>query len=155
AATSAGFIRVNVHVGTMATDQGVIEGNAAETLRARKALGAERVAIFADLMVKHATPIVAVDPSTAAGELRERGLADAILLTGDVTGSPADPVLVRRVRDATDAPVVVASGVSEENALTLAELADGFIVGTSIKENGVSDAPIDLQRAQHLVSLLK
>src|SRR3954451_23107706 len=60
AATGAAFVRVNVHTGAMLTDQGIVEGRAAETLRKRGALAAE-VLIFADHMVKHATPMVAVD----------------------------------------------------------------------------------------------
>jgi membrane complex biogenesis BtpA family protein len=51
-AAGADFIRVNVHVGATATDQGVIEGRAAETLRLRAALGAD-VAIWSDVHVKH------------------------------------------------------------------------------------------------------
>src|SRR4051812_25609976 len=60
AATGAAFIRVNVHSGAMQTDQGIIEGRAAETLRKRAAIAPE-VLIFADHMVKHAAPLVAID----------------------------------------------------------------------------------------------
>src|SRR3990172_12351029 len=44
AAVGASFIRVNVHTGVYATDQGLIEGRAAEALRYRKQLGS-RIAI--------------------------------------------------------------------------------------------------------------
>ena len=53
--TGATFIRINVHIGAMVTDQGLIEGQAAETLRLREALNSD-IAILADIGVKHATP---------------------------------------------------------------------------------------------------
>ena len=154
-ATSSSFIRVNVHVGTMATDQGVIDGEAADTLRYRRALGAEDVAIFADLLVKHASPIVEVDPVEASRELRERGLADAVLITGRATGAPADTAFLSRVRSGLDAPLLVASGVTAANIRTFAPSCDGFIIGTSIKHDGRSDAPVDPDRAKEMVSALK
>ena len=62
AATGARFIRVNIHTGAMLTDQGVIEGCAADTLRLRESLGCgpnstNPIAILADVGVKHAVPI--------------------------------------------------------------------------------------------------
>lgn len=155
AATSASFIRVNVHIGTMATDQGLIDGEAADTLRFRSSLGADDVSVFADLLVKHARPLVDTDPMEAAHELRERGLADAILITGSATGAAADIELVRGVRREVDAPLLVASGVTEENIAELSAICDGFIIGTSIKEGGKSEAPVDRDRAGRIVSALK
>ena len=77
AATGAAFIRVNVHTGAMLTDQGIIEGDAYATLRKRASL-APNVLIFADHLVKHATPLAEVDPIQSARDLRLRGLADAL-----------------------------------------------------------------------------
>src|SRR5919112_5093978 len=86
AATGAAFIRVNVHTGAYVTDQGIIEGDAYATLRKRAALAPD-VLIFADSLVKHATPLGDVSPK----DLRERGLADAVIVTGSETGAAADP----------------------------------------------------------------
>ncbi|MHC4730305.1 MAG: BtpA/SgcQ family protein, partial [Planctomycetota bacterium] len=58
-AVGASFVRVNVHTGVVATDQGLVEGRAAETLRVRAALGAEAVKIVADAHVKHGRPLYA------------------------------------------------------------------------------------------------
>src|ERR1700682_1459178 len=80
AATGASCIRVNVHGGAMVADQGVIEGEAAETLRRRTVLAPE-VMIFADHDVKHATPLGADDPLQSARDLRLRGLADALIVS--------------------------------------------------------------------------
>jgi uncharacterized protein len=150
-ATGAAFIRVNIHTGVLATDQGLIEGTAAETLRLRRSLGADDIAIFADLLVKHASPLTETDPAEAALELRERGLTDAILLTGRATGAAADLDQLRAVRDATDAPLLVASGITAENAAHYLQHCDGLIVGTSLKEDGRTDAPVDPARARAFV----
>lgn len=131
AATGAAFIRVNVHTGAMVTDQGIIQGEAAETLRARSLLG-PGIAIFADVLVKHAAPLGDLDPIQAAKDLRLRGLADALIVTGAETGAAADPARIDLLRGAVDAPLIVGSGVTAENAASFAA-ADGAIVGTSLK----------------------
>ncbi len=138
AATGAAFIRVNVHTGAMLTDQGIIEGDAYTTLRKRASLAPD-VSIFADHLVKHATPLAKVDPVQSARDLRLRGLADAIIVTGAETGAAADPARLRTLRDAVDAPLLLGSGLTTENAHLFAD-ADGAIVGTSIQRDGSVDA---------------
>ena len=64
-AAGAAFIRVNVLVGVSATDQGFIEGAAAELLRARARLGVD-VRILADVHVKHAVCVSQPDIALAA-----------------------------------------------------------------------------------------
>lgn len=135
AATGASFIRVNVHTGAMVTDQGVIEGDAYATLRKRAALAPD-VLIFADYLVKHATPLGEVSPK----DLRHRGLADALIVSGAETGAAADPARLQALREAVpEAPLLLGSGLTVANAAQFAE-ADGAIVGTSIKTNEVVDA---------------
>ena len=153
AVTGAAFIRVNVHTGAMLTDQGLIEGRAAETLRLRARIAPD-VAIFADHMVKHAVPLGAVDLVQSAKDLRERGLADAIIVTGGETGSAPDLVRVRTLRDALDAPLIVGSGVNAGNAATFA-IADATIVGTALKVNGRVENPVDIQRSIAIVKAIK
>jgi membrane complex biogenesis BtpA family protein len=154
AATGAAFIRVNIHTGAMLTDQGIIEGGAAETLRLRARLAPDLL-IFADHMVKHASPLVPADETQAAKELRERGLADAIIVSGNETGREPDRARFAAVRKAlSDAPIVIGSGLTEANAVTFAA-ADGAIVGTSIKAGGSVDAPVDRDRVARLVSAFK
>ena len=140
AATGASFIRVNVHTGAMLTDQGIVEGDAYATLRKRASLAPD-VLIFADHLVKHATPLAAVDPIQSARDLRLRGLADALIVTGAETGAAADPARLRVLRDAVDAPLLIGSGLTADNARDFAD-ADGAIVGTSIQRNGVVDAAL-------------
>jgi membrane complex biogenesis BtpA family protein len=134
AATGAAFIRVNIHAGAMVTDQGIIEGDAYATLRKRAAI-APNVLIFADYLVKHATPL----GETSAKDLRERGLADALIVTGVATGAAADPSRLRELREQVDAPLLLGSGLTADNASQFSD-ADAAIVGTSLKTNGAVDA---------------
>lgn len=138
AATGAAFIRVNVHTGAMVTDQGIIEGDAYTTLRKRASLAPD-VLLFADHLVKHAAPLAAVDEVHSARDLRLRGLADALIVTGAETGAAADPARLATLREAVDAPLLVGSGLTAENAHTFRD-ADGAIVGTSVKRDGSVDA---------------
>ena len=157
AATGAAFIRVNVHTGVMFTDQGVIEGEAAETLRMRVAL-APHVLIFADHLVKHATPPPGVDVVQSAKDLRLRGLADVVIVSGSETGAAADPERLALLRDAIDAPLLLGSGLTAANAATYTSAradADGAIAGTSIKRDADVDAPVDVRRVEELVKAFK
>jgi membrane complex biogenesis BtpA family protein len=138
AATGAAFIRVNVHTGAMVTDQGIIEGDAYTTLRKRASLAPD-VLLFADHLVKHAAPLAAVDEVQSARDLRLRGLADALIVTGAETGAAADPARLATLREAVDAPLLVGSGLTAGNAQFFRD-ADGAIVGTSVKRDGFVDA---------------
>jgi hypothetical protein len=150
AATGAAFIRVNIHTGAAVTDQGIIEGDAYATLRARAALAPD-VLVFADHLVKHATPMGEV----SAKDLRLRGLADALIVTGAETGAAADPARIAALREELgDAPLLVGSGLSASNAAQFRE-ADGAIVGTSIKEGGAVDGPVDAHRVAEIVNAFK
>jgi membrane complex biogenesis BtpA family protein len=154
AATGAAFIRVNVHTGAMVTDQGIIEGDAYATLRKRAALAPD-VLIFADHLVKHATPLGAVDVIQSAKDLRHRGLADALIVSGAETGAPADAARLATLRAALeDTPILLGSGLSEENAGAFG-VADGAIVGTSVKIDGHVDAAVDAARVERLVRAFK
>lgn len=146
AMTGARFVRINVHTGAYVTDQGLIEGRAAETLRYRATLDAE-VAIFADVHVKHATPLSTLSLDQTAEETAYRGLADALIVTGSTTARPADRSDVVRVKQAVpDRPVFVGSGVTPETIAETLTVADGVIVGTALKTGGQTDADLDASR---------
>jgi membrane complex biogenesis BtpA family protein len=153
-ASGARFFRVNVHTGVTATDQGLIEGKAWETLRERERLGSDAV-LMADVLVKHGAPLGPADPdpADAARDAVSRGLADALLVTGAATGAPVDEDVLRAVREAVPGtPVLLASGLDPRNAPRLFPLADGAVVGTSVKRGGVPGGPVDRGRARRLVS---
>lgn len=154
AVTGAAFIRVNVHTGAMLTDQGLIEGRAAETIRMRERLRVA-VAVFADHLVKHAVPLAPVDAAQSAKDLRMRGLADAVIVSGAGTGAAPEADRLRVIRTALpDAPLLLGSGLTAANAAEFAE-ADGAIVGTAIKRGADVDAPVVREEVERLVAAFK
>lgn len=157
-AVGGAFVRINVLSGVYAADQGLLEGDAAGTLRYRRAIGAEPpgpgggVRIFADVHVKHAAPMAPRPISEAAGETAYRAHADGLIVSGTGTGKPTDLEDLRAVRAAVpDRPLWVGSGATPENAASLLAIADGLIVGTSIKRGGQTTAPVDPDAARRFV----
>ena len=145
------FIRVNVHTGAMLTEQGLIEGNAYETLRYRQQI-CPRTQIFADVHVKHAVPLGNWTIEDAARDTVERGLADALIVSGAGTGLAAEIADVERVRrTAPAARILLGSGTTLANVRDFLPAADGFIVGSSLKLGGKLSAPVDPQRVAALV----
>ncbi|WP_049919975.1 BtpA/SgcQ family protein [Halobiforma nitratireducens] len=153
AAADADFVRVNVHVGTAATDQGILEGRAHETIRLRERLEAD-VAVLADVHVKHATPVGETGIEQAAEETVGRGKADGVLVSGSGTGAETSLEDVRRVSSAVpDTPVLVGSGVTAETAGDFLEAgADGLVVGTALKEDGETTNPVASSRVASVVA---
>lgn len=152
AATGAPFIRVNVLVGTMYTDQGPIVGQAASVARLRKEIspGTE---IWADVMVKHATPPPGSDIARMTADTVERGLADAVIVSGTATGVPADSALGAKVRASVGdgTRVVIGSGATPDNLEELMAFADTVIVGSYLKVDGDAGRPVDPERARRMV----
>ena len=153
-ATGCDFIRVNVHYGVMATDEGIVEGEAHETTRRRRSLNAD-VQILADVLVKHATPVGQTDLGHVAQETTRRALADGLIVSGPATGQPTNSFDVSVVRRAVpDGFVLVGSGVDEKNACRILEHADGAIVGTSLKREGIVTNPVDPARVRRLAAII-
>lgn len=150
-AAGARFIRVNVLCGARLTDQGILEGIAADLLRDRARLGAD-VKILADVDVKHSAPLASRPIEEEAEETLQRGGADGLVVSGPGTGKPADPRKLRAVRKAArGAPVFVGSGVSAENVGDYLPWADGFLVGTWLKRDGSVTAPVDPARVKMIL----
>ncbi|MBC6421179.1 MAG: BtpA/SgcQ family protein [Hormoscilla sp. SP5CHS1] len=148
---NASFIRVNVLTGVMATDQGLIEGQAHQLLRYRRELGSD-VKILADVLVKHGSPLGTPSLTAVVQETIERGLADGVIISGQTTGSPpSQSDLQVAYAAAKGTPVFVGSGANWENISTLMAAADGVIVSSSLKRHGQIDQPIDPIRVSQFV----
>jgi len=151
AACGGSFIRVNVHTGAMLTDQGIIEGDAHGTLRYRERI-CPAASIFADVHVKHAVPLGDFEIEDSAHDTLERGLADALIISGTGTGRVADIADVQRVREACPtAKILLGSGIAIDNIREFLRYADGVIVGTSVKTGGKLFNPVDPKRVAALV----
>jgi membrane complex biogenesis BtpA family protein len=159
AAADAAFVRVNVHTGVRATDQGWLEGQAHKTMRLRDRLDAD-VSVFVDIDVKHSASPVDRDLDSLVRETIDRGLADGLIVSGTETGSAADSGTLDRVLAARDdcapeVPVLVGSGVTPDNAAALLGPADGAIVGTALKIDGETTNRVDHERARRLVDFVR
>jgi membrane complex biogenesis BtpA family protein len=150
-ATSARFIRVNVLVGARVTDQGIIEGVAAELLRARRAFGAQDVKIIADVDVKHSAPLGESSLTRTLDEARDavhRAFADALVVTGAHTGGAPDETQLAALREALPhTPLWIGSGVREDTLTGWLQRADAVIVGSALRVDGRAGGPIDAARA--------
>ena len=138
------------------SDKGWVEASAAVTLRYARALGMEKLAIWADLKKKHASHAATADLSIEdiASTLELHG-ADAAIITGPSTGQAPDPEDFHRVRASTSLPLVLGSGLTVQNAPLFTGLADVLIVGSSLKKDAKWWNPIDLDRAKELVKVVR
>jgi membrane complex biogenesis BtpA family protein len=150
-ACGASFVRVEGFVFAHVADEGLIEGSAGALLRYRRAIGAEHIRIFADVKKKHSAHAITADIDIAeTAKAAEFFLVDGVIVTGVATGQPAEPDEVSSVGRAVSVPTIVGSGITSENLLNYAD-ADAFIVGSSIKKDGLWSNPIDPDRARELV----
>lgn len=151
AVTGAKFIRVNVHTGAMWSDQGLLTGQAHETLRLRRSLEAP-VAVLADVHVKHATPPAGARLSDAASDAWQRGLADGLVVSGSGTGHAVRPDDIAEVSaGAPEAPLFLGSGVTTDTAASLPLGTHGAIVGSAVMRDGRAGAGVDPTRARSFV----
>lgn len=152
AATGGAFIRINVYVGAALTDQGIIQSNAHAVQAEIKRLGAT-ISVWADIDVKHAAQIAPRPLPDLAEDAVERGLASGLIVSGRATGQPAALEDLEAVRAAAPrTPLYVGSGAHTGNAQQLLAYADGLIVGTAAKRDGVVTNPVDVDRARALVA---
>jgi membrane complex biogenesis BtpA family protein len=150
-ATAARFIRVNVHVGALVADQGLLVSRADETLRYRRLLDQD-VKILADVQSKHGTPLQPIPIEQEARDCVTRALADGLVVSGAATGEPTSLHDLKRVRDAVpEVPLLVGSGVTWDSAAELLAIADGLIVGTAAKRDGLVTNPVDPRRVRRIV----
>jgi len=151
AATGARFVRVNVHVGAVVADQGLLVSGAHDTLRYRRLLDLD-IKILADVQVKHGMPLAPIPIEQEARDCVSRALADGLVVSGIATGEPTPIADLKRVRGAVpDTPLLVGSGATAETAADLLSVADGLIVGTSVKRDGILANPVDARRVARLV----
>jgi len=155
-ASGAKFIRICLLTGAMVWDTGEFDhGCAAKLLRARKALYAEDVKIFTDVLKKHAVMFPGIDLRTHV-EWAEFYMADAIIVTGRMTGAPPSVETVAEVkRLVPHRPVLVGSGCNPGNIRDFLKYADGAIVGTYFKVGGIAQNPVDPDRVKKFMKIVE
>jgi membrane complex biogenesis BtpA family protein len=154
AAAEAHFIRVNVHMGAVVSEQGVIQGVSHETLRLRAGLHSKAL-IFADVGVKHAAPLADRGLAAETKDLAERGMADAVIVSGELTGAETKAEDVDIVAAHTRLPILIGSGATPENLHKVFAKADGFIVGSYFKKNGRGENRVEAKRVNTFMRQFK
>ncbi|HLA10228.1 MAG TPA: BtpA/SgcQ family protein [Pyrinomonadaceae bacterium] len=150
-ASDASFVRVEGFVFAHVADEGLIESSAGDLLRYRRAIGADHIRVFADVKKKHSAHAITADVDIVeTAKAAEFFSVNAVIVSGIATGQPAEPEEVAAVANAVSVPTLVGSGVTAENIGTFAS-ADGFIIGSSIKQDGLWSSPIDFERAKAVV----
>jgi membrane complex biogenesis BtpA family protein len=154
-AAGTDFIRVCLLTGARVWDTGELDhGCAAELLRWRKNLGAEHIKIFADVDKKHSVAFPGIDLATHI-EWTEFYLADALIVSGRMTGDAPELEKVRRARELTSRPILMGSGTTAENIAQFLQYADGAIVGTALKVDGIAENPVDVERVKRYMEAVE
>jgi membrane complex biogenesis BtpA family protein len=154
-ASGADFIRVCLLTGARVWDTGEFDhGCAAELLRWRKNLGAEHIKIFADVDKKHSVAFPGIDLATHI-EWTEFYLADALIVSGKMTGAAPELEKVRRARELATRPVLMGSGTTADNIAQFLQYADGAIVGTALKLDGIAENPVDVERVKRYMEAVE
>ena len=154
-ATGARFIRVCILTGARVWDTGEFDhGCAAELMRKRKELHAEHIHVFADVDKKHSVPFPGIDLATHI-EWTEFYGADALIVSGRFTGQSPDIEKVREAKRLAKRPILIGSGSTIENVASLLEFADGIIVGTGLKKDGVMENAIDPVRVRQFMDQVR
>jgi uncharacterized protein len=152
-ASGAAFIRVNQWANAYVANEGFIEGPAGDAARYRAWLHGRDIRIFADVHVKHGAHAVTADrPIAELARDNEFFDADVAIATGQRTGDAATADELRAIASGTALPVVVGSGVTADNVGDILQIADGVIIASSLKQDGVWWNPVDPDRLRHFMA---
>jgi len=154
-AIEADFVRLAVFVDTVECFAGILEPCAADALRYRKAIGAEHIKILADVQVKHTHMLKDNVSIVESALVAESCMADGIIVTGAGTGQETPIETIQKVKERVKIPVIIGSGVDEKNIKEQLEIADGAIIGSSIKKDGIVSNPVDQTRVEKISSKIK
>lgn len=149
------FIRAEGYAYAHVADEGLIQASAAELLRFRKMIGAAGVQVWADVKKKHAAHAITADVSLGeTAETVEFMGADCVIVTGSATGKAPLIADVQEAKSHCGLPVFLGSGITENNLAEFYDHADGFIIGSALKVDGLWSNTIDPVRLNRVISTL-
>ncbi len=155
AATGAAFVR-EIFTGVYASDMGVWSPDAGKAIRYRNALGRSDLAVLFNISAEFANSL---DRRTLADRARSTvfsSLPDAVLVSGQITGEAADSDELASVKAVLpDTPVLANTGVKHETVADIFKIADGCIVGSSLKVDGDTWKPVDADRAADFMARVR
>lgn len=151
-ASGASFMR-EVTTGVWESDMGLWNTNSARTLRERRRLDGDDLAVFMNVTPEFASAIGGRSPAAVARSTVVSSLPDAILVSGPMAGAGPDLSLVGEVRDVVpdDIPVLLNTGAHSDTIAEFLRVADGCIVGSHLKVDGYTWNPVDPERARRFV----
>lgn len=153
-ASGADFIRLAVFVDTVECFAGILEPCASKALEYRKKIQAQDIMIFADIQVKHTHMVIPNVPIEESAAVAVSCGADAIIVTGSATGCETPIDVVKKVKNSVKCPVIVGSGAKASNIKEQMKIADGAIVGSSLKIDGKVENKVDIDRVKELINNL-
>jgi membrane complex biogenesis BtpA family protein len=149
------FVRVEGFVFAHVADEGLMNSCAGELLRYRKQIGAEHILVFTDIKKKHSAHAITADVDIVeTAKAAEYFLSDGVIVTGIATGSPADVAELKAVQTAVKIPVLVGSGVTEENVTNYIG-ANALIVGSYFKRDGHWMNTVDYEKTAKFMEKVK
>lgn len=155
-ASGAKFVRINQWANAYIANEGFVEGAAADALRYRNQIDARDVLIFADVHVKHGSHAIVSDRSV---EEQARDVAffnaDVVIATGSRTGHPTSVEEIQEIKKGSNLPTIVGSGLTAENAKEILAVADGAIVGVSLKDSGKMSGNTNINKVKHLMDTVR
>jgi membrane complex biogenesis BtpA family protein len=156
AATGAAFAR-EIFTGAFAGDFGLWVRTAGDTFRYRREVSAEGCRLLFNINAEFAAPLAPRPLADVARSVVFSSMPDALCVSGPITGQPADASGLADVAQAvrgSGVPVLVNTGFRASNAAELLQFADGAIVGSSLKTDGVTWNPVDRARVRELMDVV-
>jgi len=155
AATGASFVR-EIMTGTYASDMGPWTPDAGAALRYRDRLGRNDVAVLFNVCAEFAYSLDQRSLPDRARSAVFSSIPDAILVSGAITGEAAamsDLESVKKVMP--DVPVLANTGVKHSTVGDVLRVADGVIVGSSLKVDGNTWNAVDPDRAAEFMRIVR
>jgi uncharacterized protein len=154
AATGASFVR-EIFTGVFASDMGLWRPDAAGALRLRRHLGRDDMKLLFNINAEFAHPLDERPIALRAKSAVFSSLADAILVSGPLTGEPVDRSNLTSVREAVrSVPVLANTGVTVDNVRDILAIADGVVIGTHFKVDGQTWNPVEAKRVKRFMDVV-
>ncbi|MFH1726942.1 MAG: BtpA/SgcQ family protein [Pseudomonadota bacterium] len=150
------FIRAEGFVFGHLADEGYIDSCASELMRYRKNIRAESIKILTDIKKKHSSHSITADLDISeVAKAAQFFLSDAVIITGSHTGCEPSLEEIKKVKQNLDIPVILGSGLTEDNIEKYYYEADAFIVGSFFKEDGIWSNGLDKKRIEGFLSKVR
>jgi membrane complex biogenesis BtpA family protein len=155
AATGAAFVR-EVFTGAYASDFGVWAPNSGEALRHRKAVGAENVRLFFNILPESAVYLGERNLADIARSTVFNNQPDALCVSGLTAGAETSAQALQVVKQAAPhTPVFANTGVRLANLAEQLAIADGAVVGSTFKRDGYIWNEVDGARVKEFMAAVK